>query len=156
QTPIPRTGAVQVFQTNFGASIMDERHWLHQATYWLYHEAGADLSVIMPKGATVLGVAIDGISMPPLQAGEDRLWLPLPGGAGMGGVGICWTYAEEAEPFETPILAGPRLEGVNEGPAIWVVAVPPGYQGGRRSAAGKPPADQVTAAGFDLAQADAH
>jgi hypothetical protein len=158
QIPVPRTGAVQVFQTKYGASVTDQATWLHQATYWLYHEAGADLSFLMPAGATVLGVAVDGVSMPPLQAGEDRLWLPLPGGAGVRRVRICWTFAEGIEPIEAPILAGPRLEGVNESSALWVVAVPPGYQGGRRSTAGKKTAEHatpLTAAGLDLAQAEA-
>src|SRR5262249_13092309 len=128
------------------------------ATYWVYHEAGADLSVTLPAGATIVGIAIDGISVPPLQPEADRLWLPLPGGTGVRRLSLRWIYTGDKEQFDVPILAGPRLEGVSEGPSVWTVSVPAGYQGGRRSAAAKgaaEPAKTLSAPAMDLTRAAA-
>src|SRR5262249_26315980 len=82
RVPTTRATAVQVFLTEYAASVNDGRRWLHQANYWLYHEAGADLSVLLPSGAVLLGVAIDNASVVPLQPGAEEVWVPLPGGAG--------------------------------------------------------------------------
>jgi hypothetical protein len=132
-----RPAPVQVFLTEHAAAVADGRRWSHTATYWLYHDAGADLSVVLPPGASVLSVIVDGLSVPPLQPGAERLWLPLAGGAGARVVRLRWAFPEGQEPIEAPFLAGPRLEGVAEGPMFWTVHVPAGYQT-VRSAAGEP------------------
>jgi hypothetical protein len=153
-----RTGTVKVFLTEHASAVADGQRWQHQAVYWLWHEAGSDLSLSLPPDATLLGVAIDGASVPPLQPGADRLWLPLPGGAGIRKVQLSWNYPPDKEPFEQPLLTGPKLEGVTAGPATWTVALPVGYQSGRRWSGGKGPSELVRAAsasGVELARADA-
>jgi hypothetical protein len=139
---ISRPAPVQVFLTEHAAAVADGRRWTHTATYWLYHEAGADLSVGLPVGASILSVTVDGLSVPPLQPGAERLWLPLAGGAGARVVRLRWAFPEGQEPIDQPFLTGPRLEGVVEGPVFWTVHVPAGYQTGRvtDSAAGSQPA----------------
>jgi hypothetical protein len=158
RTPASRAAVVQVFLTEFAASVSNGQRWLHQATYWLYHEAGADLSVVLPPGATLLSVAMDNVSVLPLQSGSDRLWLPLPGGAGVRSLQLSWEFINDKEPFEVPHLAAPRLDGVPEGPAVWVVAAPGGYQDVRRALGSRTPADvarPISAAALDLARAAA-
>lgn len=154
--PAPRTGAVQAFLSEHSASVISERRWLHQAMYWLHHDAGADLSTALPPNAVLLGLAIDGVSVPPLQAADDRLWLSLPGGAGVRRVRLCWTYPDGHEAFAAPILTGPKLDGVSEGPALWVVSIPAGYLGSMRSGAPQAPgAAALSATELDLARAEA-
>jgi hypothetical protein len=123
-----RPTPVQVFLTEHAAAVADGRRWSHTVTYWLYHEAGADLSVVLPPGGSVLSLTVDGLSEPPLQPGAERLWLPLAGGAGARVVRLRWAFPEGQEPIDVPFLAGPRLEGVAEGPVFWTVHVPAGYQ----------------------------
>ncbi|MBY0522421.1 MAG: hypothetical protein K2R98_03445 [Gemmataceae bacterium] len=147
-----RPSPVQVLLTEHAMAVADGRRWIHQATYWLYHEAGTDLSVTLPTGASVLAVAIDGVGVPPLEPGTERLWLPLSGGAGGRAIRLTWAFAEGREPVFAPILGGPRLEGVAEGPVVWTVQVPPGYQLGR-GARNDP--DTSSAAGMDLWRAAA-
>jgi len=131
---ISRPAPVQVFLTEHAAAVADGRRWNHTATYWLYHEAGADFSVVLPAGASILSVTVDGLSVPPLQPGAERLWLPLAGGAGARVVRLRWAFPEGQEAIDLPFLAGPRLEGVAEGPVFWTVHVPAGYQTGRLTA----------------------
>jgi hypothetical protein len=129
-----RPAAVQVYLTEHAAAVADGRRWTHKATYWLYHEAGADLSVLLPSGASVLSVTVDGLSVPPLQPGAERLWLPLAGGAGARVVRLSWAFPEGQEPLTAPFLTGPRLEGVAEAPVFWTLHVPAGYWVSRSSA----------------------
>ncbi len=103
-------------------------------------------------------MAIDDVSVLPTQPGSDRLWLPLPGGAGVRTVRLSWTFPDGSEPFDLPSLAGPRLDGVTEGPAVWIVASPGGYQDVRRSAGGRNAGEiarPISAAALDLARASA-
>ncbi|MBL8797835.1 MAG: hypothetical protein JNM56_28315 [Planctomycetia bacterium] len=154
----PRTGTVKVFLTERAAVVADGQRWQHQAVYWLWHEAGSDLNLSLPAGAALLGVAIDGVGVPPLQPSTDRLWLPLPGGAGIRKVLLTWNYPPGQEDLEQPNLAGPKLESVGVGPTIWTVALPVGFQSGRRWSGGRAPAESVrvaSSAGLELARADA-
>ena len=150
--PPARSAAVQLFLTENAALVGDGQRWLHQTTWWLHHEAGADLSLLLPEHAQLLGVAIDNVGVPPLQPSADRLWLPLPGGAAVRTVRLSWVYADGMESLAAPILTGPRLEGVADGPAVWVVGVPTGYEAAGYGAEAARP---TSAAGLDLARAAA-
>lgn len=120
---------VQVFLTERSAAIVDGKSWIHQATFRLYHEAGADLRVVMPAGsAPVLSVMIDNAEVTPSQPANDRLWLPLPGRAGVCTVQVTWSYRPSQEALDWPNLDPPQLEGVQAGPVLWTVHVPAGYQ----------------------------
>lgn len=128
-------GPVQVFLTEHHAAMADGQfsaaggwHWLHEGTYRLYHEAGADLTFHLPAGAQILGVRVDRAGVPPLQQGPDKLWLALPGGAGSRTVHLRWTCDPPTETLERPNLATPQIDGVASGPVLWTVDVPPGYR----------------------------
>jgi hypothetical protein len=120
---------VQVFLTERTAAVVDGKSWIHQATFWLYHEAGADLRVIMPPASSpVLSVMIDNAEVTPLQPQNDRLWLPLPGRAGACTVQLTWSYEPSKESLDWPNLDPPQLEGISAGPVLWTVHIPAGYQ----------------------------
>jgi hypothetical protein len=145
---------VRVFLAEHAAAVVDGRRWLHETVYWLRHEAHTDLRASFPEGAEVVGVSVDGREVAPLQSGPGRLWLPLPGRASVCRVRLRWLYEGGAEKLEAPTLERPRLEGAEEGPALWTVYAPPGWQAvrseGRRLGTG--PARAATVA---LYRADA-
>src|SRR5262249_24568693 len=84
---LPREGAraelVQVLLRERRASVPDGRRWLHEAIYWLHHEAPAELRVSWPGAVEVVGVVIDDNPVSVVQPEGGRLWLPLPGPAGI-------------------------------------------------------------------------
>jgi hypothetical protein len=130
---------VQVFLTEQTAALMDDRRWLHQMSYWLFHEASTELQVQLPPGARSPTVAIDGADVPVLPTSDGRLWLPLPGGAGARRVTLRWVYDPDAEEFTRPVLRPPRPAGdglgksasesaAPEAPVLWTLYVPAGYR----------------------------
>jgi hypothetical protein len=121
-------GPTQVVLAERSAAVLDGHHWTHQVTYWLYHEAGADLSLLWPADVDVISVRVDGAAVTPLQPGPARLWLPLPGRSGARTVEIRWKVPSGAEPLAEPRLDLPRLDGVADPPALWTVHVPAGYE----------------------------
>jgi hypothetical protein len=146
---VPRARAaapVQVFLTEQAAAVADGRHWVHEATWWLFHEASTDLNVTLPPGARVLAAAVDGVEVMPWQAepAVPAVWLPLPGGTGARCVQLRWHFPGEADLPDRPNLERPRLEGVADGPVVWSVQVPAGYsarprgRGDAGSEAGRP------------------
>jgi hypothetical protein len=142
---------VQVLLNEQTAAVLDGRRWLHQATYWLYHEAGAEVRARLPEGALLLALTLDGKEITPLQAGPDPLWLPLTGGSGVHFVSLRWTCREDRERLEQPNLEQPRLLNVAPAPAGWTIFVPPGY----RLVASTPEVAPTNAAGRDLRRAEA-
>jgi hypothetical protein len=151
-----RAAPVEVFLTEHTTALPDGRRWISQATFWLYHEAGADLDVRLPDGAEILAVTLDGTAVPPLQPGAGRLWLPLPGGRGGRVVHVTWARPTDTAAGSLAPLAlqGPRLEGVAEGPVVWTLHVPAGYDlTPRRRKTG---AQTSSAAALDLWRAAAH
>ncbi len=119
--------AVQVFLAEHSTAVVDHRRWLHEVVWWLGHEAHTDLSVDFPAAARVVGVSVDGMEMAPLQPEAARLWLPLPGRAGVRRVRVRWLY-EAGESLEQPKLEQPRLEGAMPGPMVWTAYVPAGWE----------------------------
>src|SRR5207248_10934548 len=81
---------VQVFLSEQSAAVADGRHWLHEVTYWLRHEANAELSVVLPGAGRVVAASVDGIEVTPLQPEPTRLWLPLPRQPGVRWVRLRW------------------------------------------------------------------
>jgi hypothetical protein len=119
--------AVRVFLAEQTAAVADGRRWLHGAVWWLRHEAHTDLSVALPAAARVVAVTLDGAEVAPLQPGPERLWLPLPGRAGVRRLAVWWVY-DPAEPLGRPNLDRPRLAGAAPGPALWTAYLPPGHR----------------------------
>jgi hypothetical protein len=129
--PSPAAGSppVQVFLAEQAAAVADGRQWAHQATYWLYQEAGTDLHVTLPAKATVVAVDLDGRDVKPLRSTPGHVWLSLPR-PGAHRLGLRWAFDPTLESLDRPKLEPPKLEGVGEGPAVWTVAIPPGFHAG--------------------------
>jgi hypothetical protein len=124
---------VQIFLDEQAAAIVDGRRWLHRAEYLMYHEAGANLVIMLPQGSRLSRAALDGEPIAPLQIGPQQIWLPLIAGTSLRSLCLFWTFGEGIERLDKPILKKPHLEGgVHVGPAKdetthWTVLVPPGY-----------------------------
>jgi hypothetical protein len=119
--------AVRLFLMEQSAAVVDGRSWLHEARCWLRHEAHTDLTVDFAAPVRVVAAAVDGVEVPPLQPGPSRLWLPLPGGAGVRCVRLRWQY-RQAEPLNHPQLAPPHVVDAQKSPVLWTVMVPPGWE----------------------------
>ena len=132
--------------------MADGRHWLHEATYWLRHEANAELNVLLPAPGRVVAASVDGIEVSPLQPDPSRLWLPLPRQSGVRWVRLRWIYDDE--PLTAPHLDKPTLEDARDGPSIWTLHAPDGFRmertGGTQLRSGV-----VRAAALDLYRAEA-
>lgn len=118
---------VQVVLAEQAAAVVDGQHWAHQATYWLYHEAGTDLTLSLPDGARVLEVVLDHTALTPLQPEPNRLWLPLSGPVGAHRLRLKWTYDGRGESLDQPRMEGVKLEGLGNCPVLWTIHVPAGY-----------------------------
>jgi hypothetical protein len=118
---------LRVFLTDQSSAVVDGRRWLHEARYWLKHEAHSDLNVTFAAPARVVAVAVDGIETTPLQPEPSRLWLPLPGRAGVRCVRLRWSYDKD-EPLEHPNLTPPVLVDALPGPILWTMWTPDGWE----------------------------
>jgi hypothetical protein len=143
---------IRVLLAERSAAVADNQRWLHEADYWLRHEAHTDLNWTLPAAARVVAVSLDGVDSPPLQPEPTRLWLPLPGVAGVRRVRLRWVY-DPPEPLDRPNLEPPKLDGAEDGSCLWTVNVPPGYSADRPTSGLKPAL--ARAAALDLRRADA-
>jgi hypothetical protein len=131
QPKLTQISPIQVLLDEQAAGMADGGRWLHRATYVLYHEAGADVRLLLPAGATLVRVTLDGSDVTPFQQSGLRLWLPLTGTSGACTLRVCWMSDPARESLEKPDLQEPVLEGVTfatERPALWTVETPPGYR----------------------------
>jgi hypothetical protein len=130
-----RAETIQVFLEEQAVAVADGQRWLHEARFWLRHDAGSDLSLLLPAPASVVSVSLDGLELVPLQPDADRLWLPLPGQAGVRRVRVCWFYETARESLDRPLLDPVRVEGASAGPLLGVVHVPAGWRVNQSSTA---------------------
>jgi hypothetical protein len=153
---VPRAPAgsplVNVLGAEQAAAVVDGRHWLHQATYTLTCEGGADLYVQLPDDARAVGVALDGTPLLVRHTGQQSLWLPLPAGLGPHTLEVRWVFPPGQESLDRPRLQRPSLRGIGVPAVLWTVHVPPGYRLAR--AAAEPGPEPVSAARLDLERAD--
>jgi hypothetical protein len=119
---------VQLVLEEQSAAVLDGQRWTHRGTWRLFQCGGSELHFVLPTGATVLAVAVDGVFLAPRQPGPDRLWLPLPPHGGAREIQLLWVYEDGREALESPILDRPRLDGVFPATVLWAVHVPPGYR----------------------------
>jgi hypothetical protein len=117
---------IEVFLAEYRTAVADGGRWLHEAVYWLRHEANTDLNLTFPADAEVLSVGIDDAETAPLQAEPRRLWMPLTGRPAVCRVRVRWKYA--AEDLDRPNLDAPTLQGAREDKAVWTVFVPAGWE----------------------------
>lgn len=118
---------LRILLTERSAAVADGRRWLHEAAFWLWHEANADLTVALPAPADFVAASVDGAEVTATQPEPGRLWLPLPRRTGLLRVRLRWRYAE-AEPLDRPNLGRVQAGGEAAGPVLWTVAVPPGWE----------------------------
>jgi hypothetical protein len=124
---------VRLFREEQRAALTDERHWYHEALYWIYHSSGTDLSFSLPAGGQFTELTVDGRDIAPLRPDDTQVWLPLPGSATLRQVRLCWRYPSDSETFPSPRLERPRLDAsetvtsVGVAGPTWIVLLPPGY-----------------------------
>jgi hypothetical protein len=118
---------VRVLLCDRTAAVIDHRHWLHEAVYWVAQETPADLNVVFPAEVRILHVSVDGVDLLPVQPGRRGLWLPLSGRGSIRQVRLRWQY-DPAESLADPNLARLRLDGVIDGPTLWTVSTPVGWE----------------------------
>jgi hypothetical protein len=146
----PAAAAVQVFLGEHAAAVADGQRWGHRATYRLYHDAGASLTIQLPEAARLLEASLDGAELAPASR-QGRVSFLLPGQGGSRVLALAWVYAEGRERLDRPDLTLPALEGVTEFPVIGLIRVPAGYRpGSPRGTA----ADSFTANEFVRAEAE--
>jgi hypothetical protein len=121
------TPAVQLVSAEQECCIADSQSWRFETTFWLYHDPGTDLTVLLPTGARLVGLAIDDAAMTPLQSAPGRFWVPLPGTAGVRRLRVRWMFDENVS-VEHPRLQMPQLDSVESGPMLWTIHMPAGYQ----------------------------
>jgi hypothetical protein len=125
-----RSEPVQVLLREVKSTVPDGRRWLHEARFWLRHEEAAELSVRWPAGVEILGVEVDGSPVPAREAESGRSWLSISGPGGIREVVFRYRHLPlpGSETLDRPDLIPPRLEGARQGPAVWTVEVPAGWE----------------------------
>jgi hypothetical protein len=117
---------LRVFLLEQSATVLDGRCWMHEARCWLRHEAHADLNLDFPAAARILAATVDGVEVTPFALGAARVWLPLPGQSGVRCVRFRWLY-DRPEPLDRPNLTPPHVLDAIEGPTLWTVRIPAGW-----------------------------
>jgi hypothetical protein len=126
----PLQAPVQVLLAEHRLSVPDGTRWLHEAVFWLRHEAPAELRVRWQTAVEVVSTSIDDNQLSVVQTERGRLWLPLSGPAGARVVRVRWRQEDGRESLDHPDMRLPRLEGVETRPVIWTVDVPAGWETG--------------------------
>jgi hypothetical protein len=128
------TAPVRLVLTEMTAAVVDGRRWSHQATFWIFHEAGADLRIQLPAGAVeVLPPTVDGVDGAALQPEPEQFWLRLPPQAGVRRIRLTWMFPPEKERLAWPNLRPASVDGVGDlsgtrSSILWTVHIPPGYR----------------------------
>ncbi len=143
-----------VFLTEQGAVALDGRRWLHEGYWWLRHEAYADLNLDFPAPARVLAASVDGVEVTTLQSAPARAWLPMPGRSGVRCLRLRWIY-DPSEPLDRPNLIPPRVADAVQGPTLWSVRVPAGWDAGSAAPAARLGSGAPCKAALSLYRADA-
>jgi hypothetical protein len=142
-----------VFLTEQTAAVVDQGHWLHEAVYTFRHEAGAELNLTLPDGVRVVSAALDETALAQLASDSPRLALPLPNRSGVRRLHLRWVYNAGRESLAMPNLERPRLDGARDGPVLYTVLAPPGFELTPGTAGLKPGPER--AAALDLSDAAA-
>jgi hypothetical protein len=82
----------------------------------------------VPDGAHVVSATLDGAALPQVLSESPRLALPLPNRAGVRRLHMRWTYDASRESLTNPNLDRPRLDGARDGPVLYTVLAPPGFE----------------------------
>jgi hypothetical protein len=144
-----QSAAARVYLLEQWAVVGDGRRWLHEARFWLCHEAHANLILDFAAPARVLAASMDGVEASPKSQSDNgasdfgfqisrfnnRVWLHLPGQPGVRCIQVRWVY-DPPEPLDHPNLTSPQLVGAIKGPTLWTIMVPPGWQAPPAGASG--------------------
>jgi hypothetical protein len=136
-----QSAAARVYLLEQWAVVGDGRRWLHEARFWLSHEAHANLILDFAAPARVLAASMDGVEASPKSQSDNgtpdfgfqisrfnnRVWLHLPSRSGVRCIQVRWVY-DPPEPLDHPNLIPPQLVGAIKGPTLWTIIVPPGWQ----------------------------
>lgn len=123
-----RAEPAQVLLAELRVSVGDGQGWLHEARYWLRHDAPTELGVRLGPGGRPLSMQLDGIAIPLRESQNDVLWIPLSGATGTRELLVCYRREGNRENLHRPDLTPPRLEGARAGPMVWTIDVPPGWE----------------------------
>jgi hypothetical protein len=123
----PLLAPVQLLSVEQEAALGDGQRWIHQASYLLVG-GPADLRLHLPAGARLLGLTLDGKSLPSRQPTPESLWIGLPGTSAPRHLRLRWVYPPRGELFEEPNLGIPRFAALTAPAAVWTVHVPPLYE----------------------------
>jgi hypothetical protein len=143
---------VEVLLEENSAAVLDGNRWLFETIFWLRQAAPTDLTVKWERGVKVLDVAVDGGAISTVRPDPARLWLPLAGRVGIRAVRLRWQGDPESHPLDRPQLTRPTLESVPQGPVVWTLNVPPGWQA-RALNGGAPLTGPLLSAAQELARA---
>jgi hypothetical protein len=108
------------------AAVRDDRHWIHQSHYRLFANEGADLHVMLPAGARLLFLTLDGAPVIPRQLTLGSFWLSLTGSRSQHVLRLRWHYPE-GEKLAQPNVTAPELKGCERHSVLGTVLVPAGY-----------------------------
>ncbi len=130
------SSSVRVYLSEQGAQVADGERWLHEASFWIGHHGGPGLSLQLPASGQVVSLAMDGHEVVPIQSAPDRVWMPLPGQAGIRRVHLTWFYQQAEENIRHPLLKPVAIEGVKSERSIGMCDIPPGWTPDVRGSSG--------------------
>src|SRR5262249_41573961 len=93
-------GRILVLLDEQAAAVVDNRHWLHQATYWLYQEGESALRLALPDGAVLVRAALDGKLVLLPYSDQTRHSLTLVDNDSPQVLRLWWRFKEEIERLE--------------------------------------------------------
>jgi hypothetical protein len=76
----------------------------------------------------MVSATLDGAAFAQVLSESPRLALPLPNRAGVRRLHLRWTYDPGGESLTNPKLDRPRLDGARDGPVLYAVLAPPGFE----------------------------
>lgn len=108
--------------------------WLHEAHLWLRQEGPAELWLRWRRDVDLLVATADGVALIAGETVTRQLRLPPARGSTVRTVRVRYRL-RPAESIAHPDLEAPFVAGARQGPVVWTVEVPPGWEAGPGSGA---------------------
>jgi hypothetical protein len=148
------SAAVRIFLVEQTAAVVGG-NWTHQADCWIFHRAGAELSVTLPEGAALDRASVDGAEAASAASAPGQVLLRLPAEAGVCRVRLRWRFDSGMESVDQPILAQPRFDTAAQETQAWTLLVPRGMHAEPADAVQSPAARALLRADAELRLSDA-